>query len=174
METFHSTIYYSKYFIELNIDESTQYVALGTHKRHPIPRPFGQAMECLMSTSTEIDSVIKGFYCMCKLIHQCVWDICHRLWTDKPAYLLPFSLYHWIHCCVISDSDHVQLKVHIAVRYSISVSYQIQRYYSITIHPINFNNFICALLWWGTILRIVPHHNDAQMMLLNILITHIF
>ena len=48
VETFYSTIYYSKYFIELNFDKSTQYVALWTHKRHPIPRPFGRAMECLL------------------------------------------------------------------------------------------------------------------------------
>ena len=48
VETLYSTIYYSKYFIELNFDKSTQYVALWTHKRHPIPRPFGQAMECLL------------------------------------------------------------------------------------------------------------------------------
>ena len=47
VETLYSTIYYSKYFIELNFDKSTQYVALWTHKRHPIPRPFGRAMECL-------------------------------------------------------------------------------------------------------------------------------
>ena len=46
--TLYSTVYYSKYFIELNIDKSTQYVALWTHKRHPIPRPFGRAMECLL------------------------------------------------------------------------------------------------------------------------------
>ena len=48
VETLYSTIYYSKYFIELNIDKSTQYVALWTHKRHSIPRPFGRAMECLL------------------------------------------------------------------------------------------------------------------------------
>ena len=48
VETLYSTIYYSKYFIKLNIDKSTQYVALWTHKRHPIPRPFGRAMECLL------------------------------------------------------------------------------------------------------------------------------
>ena len=48
VETLYSTIYYSKYFIELHIDKSTQYVALWTHKRHPIPRPFGRAMECLL------------------------------------------------------------------------------------------------------------------------------
>ena len=48
VETLYSTIYYSKYFIELNIDKSTQYVALWTHKIHPIPRPFGRAMECLL------------------------------------------------------------------------------------------------------------------------------
>ena len=28
VETLYSTIYYSKYFIELNFDKSTQYVAL--------------------------------------------------------------------------------------------------------------------------------------------------
>ena len=62
VETLYSTIYYSKYFIELNIDKSTQYVALWTHKRHPIPRPsYGVSF---MSTSTEIDRVIKGFYCI--------------------------------------------------------------------------------------------------------------
>ena len=48
METLYSTIYYSKYLIELNIDKSTQYAALWTHKRHPIPRPFGRAMECFL------------------------------------------------------------------------------------------------------------------------------
>ena len=48
VETLYSTIYYNKYFIELHIDKSTQYVALWTHKRHPIPRPFGWAMECLL------------------------------------------------------------------------------------------------------------------------------
>ena len=48
VETLYSTIYYSKYFIELHIGKSTQYVALWTHKRHPIPRPFGRAMECLL------------------------------------------------------------------------------------------------------------------------------
>ena len=48
VETLYSTIYYSKYFIELNIDKSTLNVALWTHKRHPIPRPFGRAMECLL------------------------------------------------------------------------------------------------------------------------------
>ena len=48
VETLYSTIYYSKYFIELNFDKSTQYAALSTHKRHSIPRPFGRAMECLL------------------------------------------------------------------------------------------------------------------------------
>ena len=47
VETLYSTIYYSKYFIELNL-KSAQYIALWTHKRHPIPRPFGRAMECLL------------------------------------------------------------------------------------------------------------------------------
>ena len=35
METLYSTIYYSKYFIELNIDKCTQCVALWTHKNTP-------------------------------------------------------------------------------------------------------------------------------------------
>ena len=48
VETLYSTIYFCKYLIELNFDKSTQYVALWTHKRHPIPRPFGRAMECLL------------------------------------------------------------------------------------------------------------------------------
>ena len=48
VETLYSTIYHSKYFIELNIDKFTQYVALWTHKRHPIPRPFERAMERLL------------------------------------------------------------------------------------------------------------------------------
>ena len=48
VETLYSKIYYSKYFIELIFDKSTQYVALWTHKRHPIPHPFGRAMECLL------------------------------------------------------------------------------------------------------------------------------
>ena len=42
VETLYSTIYYSKYFIELNFDKSTQYVAFWTHKRHPIPRLSGE------------------------------------------------------------------------------------------------------------------------------------
>ena len=53
VETLYSTIYYSKYFIELNIDKSTQYVDLWTHKRHPIPRPFRASYGVsFMSTST--------------------------------------------------------------------------------------------------------------------------
>ena len=35
VETLYSTIYYSKYFIELNVDKSTEYVALWTHKDTP-------------------------------------------------------------------------------------------------------------------------------------------
>ena len=68
VETLYSTIYYDKYFIELNIDKSTQNVAIWTHKRHSIPRAsYGVSF---MSTSTEIDRAIKGFYCTtkCKFI----------------------------------------------------------------------------------------------------------
>ena len=61
METLYNTIYYSKYFIELNFDKSTQYVALWTHKRHPIPRPFGRAMECLYEYFNRNWPCYKGF-----------------------------------------------------------------------------------------------------------------
>ena len=60
VETLYSTIYYSKYFIELNIDKSTQYVALWTLSCRA---SYGVSF---MSTSTEIDRVIKGFYCKSK------------------------------------------------------------------------------------------------------------
>ena len=56
VETLYSTIYYSNYFIELNIDKSTQYVALWTF--------WASYGVSFMSTSTEIDRVIKGFYCV--------------------------------------------------------------------------------------------------------------
>ena len=55
VETLYSTIYYSKYFIELNFDKSTQYVALWTRASYGVS---------FMSISTEIDRVIKGFYCI--------------------------------------------------------------------------------------------------------------
>ena len=64
VETLYSTIYYSTYFVELNIDKSTQYVALWTHKTlhtSPFRASYGVSF---MSISTEIDRVIKGFHCM--------------------------------------------------------------------------------------------------------------
>ena len=61
VETLYSTIYYSKYFVQLNIDKSTQYVALWTHNMLPFRASYGVSF---MSTSTEIDRVIKGFYCI--------------------------------------------------------------------------------------------------------------
>ena len=60
VETLYSTIYYSKYFIELNFDKSTQYVALWTHNMLPFRASYGVSF---VSISTEIDRVIKGFYC---------------------------------------------------------------------------------------------------------------
>ena len=85
VETLYSTIYYSKSFIELNIDKSTQYVALWTHKRQPHTSPFRASYGVsFMSTSTEIYRVIKGFYCIPKHIlkNPCttVDQIC-PLWT---------------------------------------------------------------------------------------------
>ena len=47
--------------MELNFDKSTHYVALWTHKRlTPFRASYGVSF---MSTLTEIDRVIKGFYC---------------------------------------------------------------------------------------------------------------
>ena len=64
VETLYSTIYYSKCFIELNFDKSTQYVALLNSQKAPHTSPFRASYGVsFMSTSTEIDRVIKGFYC---------------------------------------------------------------------------------------------------------------
>ena len=65
VETLYSTIYYNEYFTELNFDKFTQYVALWTHKKTPHTSPFPASYGVsFMSTSTEIDRVIKGFYCI--------------------------------------------------------------------------------------------------------------
>ena len=65
METLYSTIYYSKCYIELNFDKSTQYVALLNSQKAPHTSPFRASYGVsFMSTSTEIDRVIKGFYCI--------------------------------------------------------------------------------------------------------------
>ena len=91
VETLYSTIYYSKYFIELNIDKSTQYVALWTHKRHPIPRPFGRAMECLLWVLQQKLIVLKRVSTVLP-----VNFICYHLITDRrieatePQWLYPF------------------------------------------------------------------------------------
>ena len=69
VETLYSTIYYSKYFIELNFD--TQYVAFWTHFRASYGVSF-------MSTSTEIDRVIKGFYCILRLTHMGISQLGHH------------------------------------------------------------------------------------------------
>ena len=66
VETLYSTIYYSKYFIELNFDKSTQYVALWTLS--------GEYFNPFVSISTEIDRVIKGFYCI-GIYHRFAFDL---------------------------------------------------------------------------------------------------
>ena len=71
METLYSTIYDSKYFIELNIDKSTQYVALWTHKRH---------------LSGELWSVFYEYF--------------NRNWSCYKGFLLYYTfvrgIHHWI------------------------------------------------------------------------------
>ena len=83
VETLYSTIYYSKYFIELNFDKSTQYVALWTHKRHPIPRPFGRAMECLLWVFHWNWPCYKGFLLY---FENDIRDICQ--WCSSRALLV--------------------------------------------------------------------------------------
>ena len=97
VETLYSTIYYSKYFMELNFDKSTQYVALWTHKRHPIPRPFGRAMECLLWVFHWNWPCYKGF-----LLYNvfCFWE-----WISRTCVLSIWGmvLTHWglaMHICV--------------------------------------------------------------------------
>ena len=61
VETLYSTIYYSKYFIELNF-VYTICCPLNSQKT-PHTSPFRASYGVsFMSTSTEIDRVIKGFY----------------------------------------------------------------------------------------------------------------
>ena len=63
VETLYSTIYYSKYFIELNIYKFIICCPLNSQKT-PHTSPFRASYGVsFMSTSTEIDRVIKGFYC---------------------------------------------------------------------------------------------------------------
>ena len=73
METLYRTIYNSKYFIELNIDKSTQYVALWTHKRHPIPRPFGIVLY-RVSTVFIHENVYENVCKMAVILSMRRWD----------------------------------------------------------------------------------------------------
>ena len=69
VETLYSTIYYSKYFIELNIYKFIICCPLNSQKT-PHTSPFRASYGVsFMSTSTEIDRVIKGFYCTPLLLH---------------------------------------------------------------------------------------------------------
>ena len=90
VETLYSTIYYSKYFIELKIDKSTQYVALC----------YGVSF---MSTTTEIDRGIKVFYCTSH--RYCPWylHLAQHSWIENEkkkiqphcAYIVYISLICW-------------------------------------------------------------------------------
>ena len=61
VETLYSTIYYNKYFIELNFDKSTQYVALWTHKRHPYLALSGELWSVFYEYLNRNWSCYKGF-----------------------------------------------------------------------------------------------------------------
>ena len=93
VETLYSTIYYSKYFIELNFDKSTQYVALWTHKL-TFRASYGVSF---MSTWTEIDRVIKGLYCTCILRNLLLMNtqfctcITYLLWITNQNYIWHFK-----------------------------------------------------------------------------------
>ena len=79
VETLYSTIYYSKYFIELNFDKSTQYLALWTHKRHPYLALSGELWSVFYEYFNRNWSCYKGFllYMMsvlCSQYHACWWS----------------------------------------------------------------------------------------------------
>ena len=61
VETLYSTIYSSKYFIELNNDKSTQYVALWTHKRPPYLALLGELWSVFYEYFNRNWSCYKGF-----------------------------------------------------------------------------------------------------------------
>ena len=61
VETLYSTIYLSKYFIELNNDKSTQYVALWTHKIHPYLALSGELWSVFYEYFNRNWSCYKGF-----------------------------------------------------------------------------------------------------------------
>ena len=82
VENLYNTIYYSKYFIELNFDKSTQYVALWTHKRHPIPRLFGRAMECLLWVLQQKLTVLKRVSTVCYSMN--VWTFVQQETKSRP------------------------------------------------------------------------------------------
>ena len=69
VETLYSTIYYSKYFIELNFDKSTLYVALWTHKRPPYLALLGELWSVFYEYFNRNWSCYKGFllYIACKV-----------------------------------------------------------------------------------------------------------
>ena len=61
VETLYSKIYYSKYFIELHIGKSTQYVALWTHKRHPYLALSGELWSVFYEYVNRNWSCYRGF-----------------------------------------------------------------------------------------------------------------
>ena len=48
VEPLYNTVHYRRYKIYYNIDRCRIWIRLWTHKRHPIPRPYGRAMGCLL------------------------------------------------------------------------------------------------------------------------------
>ena len=73
VETLYSTIYYSKYFIELNIDKSTLNVALWTHKRHPYLALSGELWSVFYEYFNRNWSCYKGF-----LLYVNSVAVCHN------------------------------------------------------------------------------------------------
>ena len=48
VEPLYNTVHYRRYEVYYNIDRCRIWIRLWTHKRHPIPRPYGRAMGCLL------------------------------------------------------------------------------------------------------------------------------
>ena len=89
VETLYSTIYYSKYFIELHIGKSTQYVALWTHKRHPYLALSGELWSVFYEYVNRNWSCYRGFllYLTLKYVTLMDMNICMAMnWVIISSY----------------------------------------------------------------------------------------
>ena len=112
VETLYGTIYYSKYFMELNFDKSTLYVSLWTPHTSPFRESYGVSF---MRTITEIGRVIKGFCCiLINRNHQL--EAVARL-NGKQLYKSVVAMEGVIRCCWLLAITMPGWPVKIALKY---------------------------------------------------------